>query len=256
MNNEDIVSLMERYKRELMEFDKRNTAPVSAKAEAKAEPVSTDGEAVSVSAQSDDAVSTAATVQQSTPQETEITPADEAESEKTQFIPERDGVSDIPQPRTAFAAPEQLKNGTPRANNSSSAMQKYNNFKGEYRQHGWLRVETYSSNGLYPVSNSRVVVYKEIDGENYFIYDLHTDSSGIVDSLELPAPSKNLSETQQPSSGPAPYATYSIFVSHPGFVSTYFENVPIFDSTVSIQAVEMLPKVSGEADTNTIDESV
>ena len=39
MNNEDIVSLMERYKRELLEFEKRNTAPVSAKEKAEPEPV-------------------------------------------------------------------------------------------------------------------------------------------------------------------------------------------------------------------------
>ncbi len=252
MNNEDIVSLMERYKKELLEFDRRNTAPVNTKETA--EPVSADGEAVSVSTQADDSVSTAAVLQAS-PQETEITPADEAESEKTQFLPNREQVSNTPQPKTTFANPEQL-NGNSKIDNSSSAMQKYDKFKADYTEHGWLRVETYASNGLYPVSNSRVVVYKEIDGENYFIYDLHTDSSGIVDSLELPAPSKTLSETQQPSGSPAPYATYSIFVTHPGFVSTYFENVPIFDSTVSIQAVEMLPKVSGEADSTTVDESV
>lgn len=249
MNSEDIVTLMERYKKELMEFDRRNTAPTDAKAAETAEPVSTDSETASVSAQTDNAVSTAV-------QETEITPADEAESEKTQFLPERENVSNIPQPKTAFANPEQLKNGTAKVENSTSAMQKYDKITGDYKQHGWLRVETYGSNGLYPVSNSRVVVYKEIDGESYFIYDLHTDSSGIADSLELPAPSKALSEAQQPVGSPAPYATYSVFVSHPGFVSTCLENVPIFDSTVSIQAVEMLPRVSGEPDSNTIDESV
>ena len=40
MNNEDIVSLMERYKRELLEFEKRNTAPEPAKKEAETAPVS------------------------------------------------------------------------------------------------------------------------------------------------------------------------------------------------------------------------
>ena len=40
MNNEDIVSLMERYKRELLEFEKRNTAPVSAQEKAEPEPAS------------------------------------------------------------------------------------------------------------------------------------------------------------------------------------------------------------------------
>ena len=45
MNNEDIVSLMERYKRELLEFEKRNTAPVSAQEKAEPEPVSAQQEA-------------------------------------------------------------------------------------------------------------------------------------------------------------------------------------------------------------------
>ena len=40
MNNEDIFSLMERYKRELLEFEKRNAVPVFAQEEAGAEPVS------------------------------------------------------------------------------------------------------------------------------------------------------------------------------------------------------------------------
>ena len=96
----------------------------------------------------------------------------------------------------------------------------------------------------------------EIDGEKYYIYDSHTDSSGILDNLQLPAPDKSLSETEQGSCGLAPYATYDIFVSHPGFISTYLENVPIFDSTVSIQSVEMLPTISGEQNPNVINESV
>lgn len=53
MNNEDIVSLMERYKRELLEFEKRNTAPVSAQEKAESEPVSAqqESQAEQVSAQ-------------------------------------------------------------------------------------------------------------------------------------------------------------------------------------------------------------
>ena len=53
MNNEDIVSLMERYKRELLEFEKRNTAPVSAQKKVEPEPVSAqqESQAEQVSAQ-------------------------------------------------------------------------------------------------------------------------------------------------------------------------------------------------------------
>lgn len=281
MNNEDIVSLMERYKRELLEFEKRNTAPVSAQEKAESEPVSAQQEsqaeqvsaqvqedaepakAVSAKAEENEAVSAAAavTIQRQTDaqRESQMQFDDGADTDKSQFTPERTqaaGRGDIPQPRTIFVDPQTLKNKNLTLTNTQSAMQRFDEFKGECNKRGILRVETYSSNGLYPVGNSRVIVYKEIDGEKYYIYDSHTDSSGILDNLQLPAPDKSLSETEQGSCGLAPYATYDIFVSHPGFISTYLENVPIFDSTVSIQSVEMLPTVSGEQDPNVINESV
>lgn len=281
MNNEDIVSLMERYKRELLEFEKRNTAPVSAQEKAEPEPVSAQQEsqaeqvsaqvqedaepakAVSAKAEENEAVSAAATVtiqrQTDAQRESQMQFDDGADTDKSQFTPERTqaaGRGDIPQPRTIFVDPQTLKNKNLTLTNTQSAMQRFDEFKGECNKRGILRVETYSSNGLYPVGNSRVIVYKEIDGEKYYIYDSHTDSSGILDNLQLPAPDKSLSETVQGSCGLAPYATYDIFVSHPGFISTYLENVPIFDSTVSIQSVEMLPTVSGEQNPNVINESV
>ena len=270
MNNEDIVSLMERYKRELLEFEKRNTAPVSAQEKAEPEPVSAQQEsqaeqvsaqvqedaepvnapaaepakAVSAKAEENEAVSAAATVtiqrQTDAQRESQMQFDDGADTDKSQFTPERTqaaGRRDIPQPRTIFVDPQTLKNKNLTSTNTQSAMQRFDEFKGECNKRGILRVETYSSNGLYPVGNSRVIVYKEIDGEKYYIYDSHTDSSGILDNLQLPAPDKSLSETEQGSCGLAPYATYDIFVSHPGFISTYLENVPIFDSTVSIQSV-------------------
>lgn len=281
MNNEDIVSLMERYKRELLEFEKRNTAPVSAQEKAESEPVSAQQEsqaeqvsaqvqedaepakAVSAKAEENEAVSAAAAVtiqrQTNAQRESQMQFDDGADADKSQFTPERTqaaGRGDIPQPRTIFVDPQTLKNKNLTLTNTQSAMQRFDEFKGECNKRGILLVETYSSNGLYPVGNSRVIVYKEIDGEKYYIYDSHTDSSGILDNLQLPAPDKSLSETEQGSCGLAPYATYDIFVSHPGFISTYLENVPIFDSTVSIQSVEMLPTVSGEQDPNVINESV
>ncbi|MGN0567317.1 MAG: hypothetical protein ACI4JR_01865, partial [Acutalibacteraceae bacterium] len=93
------------------------------------------------------------------------------------------------------------------------------------------------------VGNSRVVVCKKLNGENYCIYDRMTDASGIVDNLELPAPDKNLSMSPE-RNGMIPYATYDVYVEHPNFVKTFFENVPIFDGITSIQSVDMVPTVN------------
>lgn len=131
MNNEDIVSLMERYKRELLEFEKRNTAPVSAQEKAEPEPVSAQQEsqaeqvsaqvqedaepvnapaaepakAVSAKAEENEAVSAAATVtiqrQTDAQRESQMQFDDGADTDKSQFTPERTqaaGRGDIPQP--------------------------------------------------------------------------------------------------------------------------------------------------------------
>ena len=202
MNNEDIVSLMERYKRELLEFEKRNTAPVSAQEKAEPEPVSAQQEsqaeqvsaqvqedaepvnapaaepakAVSAKAEENEAVSAAATVtiqrQTDAQRESQMQFDDGADTDKSQFTPERTqaaGRRDIPQPRTIFVDPQTLKNKNLTSTNTQSAMQRFDEFKSECNKRGILRVETYGSNGLYPVGNSRVVVYKEIDGEKYYM---------------------------------------------------------------------------------------
>lgn len=121
MNNEDIVSLMERYKRELLEFEKRNTAPVSAQEKAEPEPVSAQQEsqaeqvsaqihedaepvnapaaepakAVSAKAEENEAVSAAATVtiqrQTDAQRESQMQFDNGADTDKSQFTPERGG---------------------------------------------------------------------------------------------------------------------------------------------------------------------
>ncbi len=128
--------------------------------------------------------------------------------------------------------------------NTPEASQRYRQYESQFNKKGLLRVETTASRGLYPVGNSRVVVYKTIDGQNYYIYDLFTDASGILDNLELPAPDKSFS-TSPDDGGMVPYATYNVYVEHPGFAPTLFENVPVFDGIVSIQSVEMIPTVAG-----------
>ncbi len=130
--------------------------------------------------------------------------------------------------------------------NAPEAAERYRDYTSNFNKKGFLRVETFASTGLYPVSNSRVVVYKNIDGQNYYIYDLFTDASGILDNLELPAPDKNLSLSPD-DNGIIPYATYNVYVEHPNFTPMHFENVPVFDGIVSIQSVEMIPVVNGGA---------
>ncbi|MDD6221031.1 MAG: hypothetical protein PUB85_08620 [Clostridia bacterium] len=252
MANEDMNSLMERYIKQLIEFEKRNTSPRPSV------------ESEQSDARANEREQTAERTPQQMPERMTERVPEQAEpmetpegSGRTQtgtgqsntveneiHRPERLNDGALPQPRTVLRSPEELRSAPDLIpENTAEGREKYEEYKKTMPKKGFLRVETLSSNGLYPVGNSRVVVCKKLNGDNYCIYDRMTDASGIVDNLELPAPDKNLSMSPE-RNGMIPYATYDVYVEHPNFVKTIFENVPIFDGITSIQSVDMVPTVN------------
>lgn len=56
---------------------------------------------------------------------------------------------------------------------------------------GTLKVQVYAAQQVYPISSARVLVRRS--GEDQIIFEGYTDSSGIVDNIRLPTPGKSLS---------------------------------------------------------------
>lgn len=252
MANEDMNSLMERYIKQLIEFEKRNTSPrPSVKPERSDERADEREETAERTPQQMPERMTGRVPEQAEPMETPEgsgrTQTGTGQSNTVEneiYRPERLNDGALPQPRTVLRSPEELRSAPDLIpENTAEGREKYEEYKKTMPKKGFLRVETLSSNGLYPVGNSRVVVCKKLNGDNYCIYDRMTAASGIVDNLELPAPDKNLSMSPE-RNGMIPYATYDVYVEHPNFVKTIFENVPIFDGITSIQSVDMVPTVN------------
>ena len=89
-----------------------------------------------------------------------------------------------------------------------------------------------------PLKNATVTVSNSATGEK--IITETTDISGKTNIIELPAPLK--SETLSPSGEKIVYGLYDITASAENFIDFTLKEVPVFDSVVSIQTVNLLWK--------------
>lgn len=115
---------------------------------------------------------------------------------------------------------------------------------------GFLRVQVFAGEQTFPISNANIVITKNFDGKENIFYEEHTDSSGVMSRISLPAPDRSLSI--YPSSL-QPYSTYDIVATHPGFNRVIIKNCVVFDGIETSQLIEMIPgtRPSGEDVNNT-----
>ncbi len=114
---------------------------------------------------------------------------------------------------------------------------------------GYLKVQAFSGKQSFPIVNARVIVSKNFNSGSHTFYDELTDTSGIVDNLELNTPEKDLAKQDNKTS---PFSTYTVRVTHPYFITTVYTNVPMFDGITSIQPVNMIPRTGTPMDDNEI----
>lgn len=115
---------------------------------------------------------------------------------------------------------------------------------------GTLKVQVYAAQQVYPISSARVLVRRS--GEDPILFEGYTDSSGIVDQIRLPAPGRSLSSAP---GSVKPYSQYDVFVTQPNFVSRNYLGVPVFSGVESIQTVRLVPRQSGTDSTTVTIES-
>ncbi len=95
-----------------------------------------------------------------------------------------------------------------------------------------------------PIPNARVQI---IDNDNpeFIIDELVTDSSGITDTIELPAPPVEYSLTPD---AERPYSVYNIRIIAPDFETVGISGAEILSGETALQNVTMTPKTE-EAET-------
>lgn len=106
---------------------------------------------------------------------------------------------------------------------------------------GTARFRTYTARGALPVKSARIVVSREIGGKRHVFYTLTTDESGLTPIISLPAPPKELSES--PDSPVTPYATYDAQVNAAGYDEVLIRSMPVFEGVQSVQRIALVPAV-------------
>ena len=118
---------------------------------------------------------------------------------------------------------------------------------------GTLIVQVALARGAVPVAGAKVIV-SQGDGDNAVIAELFTDKSGRTEKISLPAPMTEYS--QAPGGNIRPYSIYNITVELAGYYTEKAINVPVFDKTVSVQPIALMPlsEKSTQEDLMIIDE--
>lgn len=103
---------------------------------------------------------------------------------------------------------------------------------------GQLKVQAYRGEQAYPVEGVRVRVSRRFtDGEQVF-YQGFTDSNGIAEGIELPAPPRSESLTPD---GPLTTATYDLVATHPAY-RTIAVPLEIYEGITAIQPLQLMLK--------------
>ena len=109
---------------------------------------------------------------------------------------------------------------------------------------GYLIVRAATAGGAIPLEGATVVVRGGTPESSGVIHTRVTDRDGRTERIPLSAPPAGNSEA--PDNG-TPYAVYQIDVSHPGYLTNTYQNVPIFDRITAVQTAELLPVGIGDA---------
>lgn len=119
--------------------------------------------------------------------------------------------------------------------------EKYSDYLKNNPGSGLLRVQVFTANQAFPLQDVEVKIYKEIDGKKVVFFTGVTDSSGIIDNINLPT--KEVKEIVE-SALDIVATDYNIEATYPKTGITQNYVVSIYDDLKVIQPIKF-SSVSG-----------
>lgn len=117
----------------------------------------------------------------------------------------------------------------------------YQRFINENPDIGHLKVVAFTAYGAVPVPNAQILITKTIDNQTVIFFRGMTDSSGIIENIDLPTPVANYNPT--PSSLPK-YTIYDLTAIHEGYEAIKNYNIGMLGGVNVIQNIKMTPSVN------------
>ena len=116
-------------------------------------------------------------------------------------------------------------------------LDEYQDFINENPDMGTLKVQVFTAYGAIPISDTDILISKDIGSYRVVFFRGRTDSSGIIDNISLPAPSVNVSSYEAPE-----YTLYNLTAINVLYESIKQYLVGMFGNVKVIQYVKMTPK--------------
>ncbi len=253
MEQRKIEKLMDKYKAEMLEFSRRNnTAGYPAaqaderermmnEAIAENRPFERDRSNPLPEVQQEEVISTPEMQEQEAEEMPQVLPA-QAEVALQDNRPSADGSVDVARMLRENCA----RLGANATSEQRERCRDINDFLVANNESGTMRVQAFAADRSFGVGSARVMIFVELPSGNVAVFDGLTDIDGVTQSVRLPAPPRELSQSPQTGANARlPYSVYSVYVEHPAFVRSVFTNVPVFSGIESIQPVRMLAKSTG-----------
>ena len=114
----------------------------------------------------------------------------------------------------------------------------YADFIKENSDFGNLKVQVFTAYGAIPVSDTAIVVSKDIEEYRVVFFQGLTDSSGIISNISLPAPKMVTSNEETPV-----YTIYEMTAVHTGYETLKTYSIGMFGGVNVIQYVKMMPEI-------------
>ena len=109
----------------------------------------------------------------------------------------------------------------------------------EYDDVGYLRAEAFTGRKAFPVPNTVVTITRQRkDGSTELVRILTTDENGSTATIEVPAPSRDLSMSP---GNITPYAVYNVQFDHPYYYTIKGIDEQIFAGETAIVKEDLIP---------------
>lgn len=247
MQNDNIDPVIDKYRKELLEFSRRNpkfssSVPTAGTIKAEKENITEKDEFESIPVQNVKGAENKDEYESFR----ENVARKESESVMTMATDDDNGIRD----ELEFSENAQMY--PPYNNGDQKSYRNIEEFLVDNPKSGFLRVQVFAGEQTFPVSNANIVVTKNFGSRENVFYEENTDISGVMSRVSLPAPDKSLSV--YPTSL-QPYSTYDISVTHPGYNKVVIHNCVVFDGIETAQMVELIPGLSVDGDPTTVTET-
>ena len=114
----------------------------------------------------------------------------------------------------------------------------YKTFIRENPDTGILKINVFTAGGAIPLSNTNILIMKQIGNYNVLFFNGMTNSMGVIDDIILPTPERITNNTDLPR-----YTFYELSAIHTGYQDIKQYTISMFGGTKVIQYVRLTPEV-------------